>query len=153
MIEDKIKEMLKDIIDNGTEYECRDTSCIMSLSNITKDICNKCKMCQGERLWKPYKLGEAIHENFEYRKKEKWCVIKIECCPDYIITLKNEHNKNELYFESYQKEECEKWVEKHTKKTWLEEICENMKKIILKKNLNISTILQNMKLKKFAKRY
>ena len=29
MTEDKIKEMLKDIVNNGAEYKYRDTSCII----------------------------------------------------------------------------------------------------------------------------
>lgn len=106
----EIENMLLDIINNGAEYECRP---IGKCSH-----CVKCRLCD----WRDYKLGDKIHDNFEYSKKEKWCVIKIECCPDYIITLKNEYNKNETYFESYQKEECEKWIKEHTKKTWFDEI-------------------------------
>lgn len=54
MTEDKIKEMLKDIVDNDTEYEFT-----------YKDY-------NGDYVpWIPFKLGYEIRDDYEYRKVEK----------------------------------------------------------------------------------
>lgn len=74
--------------------------------------------------WKPYKLGEEIHSDWEYRKIEQW----------YVYSYKENTKKYTMLNIAYQvgdlniieipfvgtKEECEKWIEEHTKKTWLE---------------------------------
>lgn len=102
MADEKIKTMLKDIIDNGAEYECRS---ILEYQDIAE--------------WKPYKLGEGINSNYEYRKVEKWYVVK-ETNQTFTICLYEKAKQyNPIYFEGL-KEQCEKWIEEHTKKTWLE---------------------------------
>ena len=123
MTEDKIKEMLKDIVNNGAEYEYRNTFCNIgcTLLKITKDLCNKCKMCPGEKsLWKPYKLGDEIKQNFTYRKVEKWYVVKVDGNKSMTIDeeIFNHHYlKNAALFCSNSKEDCVKWIEENTKKT------------------------------------
>lgn len=54
---------------------------------------------------------------YEYRKVEKWYVVEFE---DGHFQIENTKKYMDVLFEG-SKEECEKWLEEHTKKTWLEE--------------------------------
>lgn len=114
MTEEHIKEMLNGIINNGEKWECRALPhCGICFEEHCQTLC--------AHKWQPYKLGDEIHADWEYRKVETWCVFK---CKDNIYLrgkkeiLENDHI--ELIFEGT-KEECEKWIEEHTKKSWLEE--------------------------------
>lgn len=105
MTENEIKEMLKDIIDNGAEYEytCKDSN---------GDYCP----------YRKYKLGMEIYSYCEYRKVENWYVY-LESDGSYILLRKRRIGKtifDKIIFEGTE-EECKKWIEEHTKKTWLEE--------------------------------
>lgn len=64
MTEEQIKEMLNGIINNGEEWEGR--------PKYANDCDHWCSLCyiSGKCLWQPYKLGDEIHDNWEYRKKE-----------------------------------------------------------------------------------
>lgn len=96
------REMIADIVNNGAEYEC-------SFKGVYT------------HSWVPYKLGDKIyHEYWEYRKVEKYIVF-YNMNMELEIGLKSKHpNLKNFEFEG-SKEECEKWVEEHTKKTWLKE--------------------------------
>lgn len=104
MTDSEIKEMLKDIIDNGAEYEFR------------------WLRTDGWSDWKPYRLGEEILYNdsrYEYRKIEKWYVY-LQSDGSYIFLreLGKKTIFDKIMFEGT-KEECEKWIKEHTK-SWLE---------------------------------
>lgn len=114
MTENEIKEMYKSLA-NGDDWECKCNG---------YNNCTHCEVgfCPDEN-WRPYKLGEAIHENFEYRKIEKWCV-----------TTQKEIFELDL-LKSYEtpifvgsKKECEKWIKGYMNKTWLEEKLNEMRK-------------------------
>lgn len=112
MIEKEIKEMLKDIIDNGAEYVFR------------------WLRTDGWSDWKPYKLGEEILCNdsrYEYRKVEKWCVVKETNQTFTICPYEKAKQYNPIHFEG-SKEQCEEWVEEHAKKTWFEKILKEKRK-------------------------
>lgn len=110
MTENEIKEMLKDIIDNGAEYEytCKDSN---------GDYC----------LYRKYKLGMEIYSYYEFRKVEKWYVIHegktedgdIVYCRQSTFEKYYASLNKEIFFKGTE-EECKKWIEEHTKKTWLE---------------------------------
>lgn len=119
MTESEIKLMLKDIIDNNAEYECK--------PNFDCDV--NCKRCRYEWYcnWRPYKLGDEIHPGWEYRKVEKWYIYK-SITEANGFTKGNDgfwycsvRYKDEHTIFSGSEEECEKWIKEHTKKTWLEE--------------------------------
>lgn len=115
MIEEQIKEMLNGIINNGEKWEGRP-----KYANVCDQKCSLCHI-SGKCLWQPYKLGDEIHADWEYRKVETWCVFK---CKDniYLRGKKEilENDRIELIFEGT-KEECESYIKEHTKKSWLEE--------------------------------
>lgn len=109
MTEKQIKEMLSGIINNGEKWE---------YTHIDRN---------GDYTpWKLYKLGEAIYENWEYRKVEKWYVESTDRDKEgRIIFSVVSHQPlldSNIYFVGT-KEECEKWIKDHTQKTWLEENC------------------------------
>lgn len=106
MTENEIKEMYKSIA-NGDKWECKCNG---------NNTCSQCEIgtCLDE-TWRPFKLGEAIHENFEYRKVEKWCVTTMK----EIIKLDLLKSYDTPIFVG-SKEDCEEWKKEHTK-TWLEE--------------------------------
>lgn len=110
MTENEIREMVKDVLLNDALYEGKHplTHCI----NSEKDGCSECGKC-----WSKYKIGDEVHSDWEYRKVEKYCVIKLE--HDYLITLKNDMNGYEYCFEGTE-EECKHWVEENIKDTWLD---------------------------------
>lgn len=116
MTEAEMKEMLLDIINNGAEYEYKhpETHCIQSE---TKG-CNNCGKC-----WSKYKLGYEIHLDWKYRKVEKWYVV--ENPYGFSIERDSKFETDPCREFEGSKEACEKWVEEHTKKTWLEEYIED----------------------------
>lgn len=64
MTEENIKEMLNGIINNGEKWECR---CLK------QECCSDCDYsCVKNKIWQSYKLGNAIHDDWEYRKVETW---------------------------------------------------------------------------------
>lgn len=109
MTENEIKEMLLDIINNGAEYECRFEG-------------DRGDPPFNNKEWIPYNLGEEIHIDWGYRKVEKWYVFDYED-NDYRIFKDNDDCAVPCVFEGT-REECEKWVEVHTK-SWLEEYIKN----------------------------
>lgn len=113
MTEEQKKEMLNGIINNGEKWEGRCTKKLFCFNNYNTP-------CEDNHKWQPYKLGDEIHDDWEYRKVETWYVFKN--VNFQYETLKNKVGRNidKLVFEGT-KEECEKWIEEHTKKTWLEE--------------------------------
>lgn len=112
MTEEQIKEMYLEIINNSEKWECRCQK---------QECCSDCAFsCIENKIWQPYKLGEGIHEDWEYRKVEKWYVVKETNQTFNICPYEKAKQYNPIHFEGT-KEECEKWIEEHTKKTWLEE--------------------------------
>lgn len=115
MTKNEIKEMYKSLA-NGDDWECKCNG---------HNTCSQCEIevCPYE-TWQPYKLGEAIRENFEYRKVETWYVVSTDRDKEgHIIFNVVSHQPlldSNIYTEGT-KEECEKWIKEHTKKTWLEE--------------------------------
>lgn len=109
----EIKVMLKDIIDNDVQYECRPNTILLS---------NPPQFPE----WEEYRLGDEIHSDWEYRKVEKWYVY-LESDGSYVTS--NEHRIGDTIFDKVvfedSKEACEKWVEENTKKTWLEDAIES----------------------------
>lgn len=89
MTENEIKEMLKDIIDNGAEYEFR------------------WHTAYGWSDWKHYELGNKICDRYEYRKVEKWYVVKETDQTFNISPYERAIRYNPIHFEGT-KEECEK---------------------------------------------
>lgn len=97
MTEEKIKEMLNGIINNGEKWEYR--------------WCT----ADGWSNWKEYKLGYEIYDGYEYRKVEKnktWLEESMELqgyisfppgCPDY--------EKKKICFKKGAKEVCKKILE------------------------------------------
>lgn len=112
MTDEQVKSMLKDIINNGSEYECKPNF------ECDTDGCDICRY-KGYCDWRPYKLGDEIHPDWEYRKVEKWYVFDYED-NDYRIFKDDIDCAVPVVFEG-SKEACEKWVKEHTKKIWLEE--------------------------------
>lgn len=111
MTDEQIKKMLNGIINNDEKWE---------YTHIDRN---------GDYTpWKPYKLGNEIHDNWEYRKVEKWYVESTDRDKEgHIIFSVVSHQPlldSNIYFEGT-KEECEKWIKEHTQKTWLEEYLEN----------------------------
>ena len=107
MTEEQKKEMLNGIINNGEKWECRKVVTTVAFGvDLHSD-------------WLPYKLGDEIHSNWEYRKVEKWYVVKETNQTFTICSYEKAKQYNSIHFEG-SKEECEKWVEEY-KKTWLEE--------------------------------
>lgn len=114
MTEDKIKEMYKSLA-NGDEWECKPNA-------ICAEECQpKCDLCD----WRPYKLGDEIIPDWEYRQIEKWYVVKETNQTFSICPFEKAKQYNPIYFEG-SKEECEKWIKENTKKTWLEERLEKV---------------------------
>lgn len=108
MTENEIKAMLKDIIDNGAEYE-------YTYLDRNGDY----------RPYQKYKLGNEIFSNYEYRKVEMWCVFDFGD-NDY-RTFKDDTNCAVPCVFEGTKEECEKWIEEHTK-TWLKKTLNEKRK-------------------------
>lgn len=105
MTEEQIKEMLNGIINNGEKWEC-----IPPFKQEPRGMSAHC--------WQPYKLGDEIHNDYEYRKIKTWFVYghvnNFKLTSEFDTTLNIWHKGS--------KEECEKWIEENTKKkTWLEE--------------------------------
>lgn len=112
MTENEIKEMLNGIINNDEKWECR--------KEIGYDQIDELYIYSE---WKPYKLGDEIRSDYEYRKVEKYIVffnmnINLE------IGLKSKHSNLKSFEFEGTKEECEQWVKDHSK-TWLEEYIKN----------------------------
>ena len=103
MREEQIKSMLNGIINNGEKWEYR--------------WCT----ADGWSNWKEYKLGDRIFDDYEYRKVETWYVMYSPTNPSGYYCNCIWNGEDTKYFESTSKEECEKWIEEHTKKSWLEE--------------------------------
>lgn len=100
MREDEIKNMLSDIINNGADYEYK-----------RKD--------EGFIKWLPYKLGNEISDEYEYRKVTKFVVVMIN--GKYVIYTKSlfKDNKVKIYFESTSEKECGDWIIEHS--NWINE--------------------------------
>lgn len=64
MTDEQIKEMLNGIINNGEKWECRPIE-IEDYVDISSDD------------WQPYKLGDEIHADWEYRKVKTWLEEKL----------------------------------------------------------------------------
>lgn len=62
MTDEQIKEMLNGIINNGEKWECRECNELDTRTDLNKH----------KFEWQPYKIGEGIHEDWEYRKVETW---------------------------------------------------------------------------------
>lgn len=110
---DKLKEfndMLLDILQNGAEYE------VSYLDKTDYD-------------WKysPYEpfdyLTMHYNEDAEYRKKEKWYVFDYDD-NDYRIFKDDADCAVPCVFEGT-KEECEDWIKRHSKKSWLKNYLDN----------------------------
>ena len=118
MTEEQIKEMLNGIINNGEKWECRP---IIKANNA---IDLEEKQNRYNFKYEPYKLGDEIHDDWEYRKVETLYVASTDRDEEgHIIFSIVSHQPlldSNTYFKGT-KEECEKWIEEHTKKTWLEE--------------------------------
>lgn len=108
MTEEQKKEMLNGIINNGEKWECRQKTGYDPIDEL-----------YTYTEWQPYKLGDDIHNDYEYRKIKTWFVY------DYVNNFKltSEFDTTLNAWHKGTKEECEKWIEEHTKKTWLEENC------------------------------
>lgn len=99
MRENEIRNMLSDIINNNAEYEYK-----------RKDV--------GFIKWLPYKLGEEISDEYEYREVIKYVVVKPD--GEYSVGLKSVLSlKAKIYFESTSEEECKKWIADHS--NWINE--------------------------------
>lgn len=60
MTEEQIKEMLNGIINNGEKWEGRKKTGYDPIDEL-----------YTYTEWQPYKLGDEIHDDYEYRKVEK----------------------------------------------------------------------------------
>lgn len=90
MTEKAMKEMLADIINNNYQYEVK-----------------------KHDKWVPYKLGEEINFDYDYRKVDYCYVYAMAIGKPYIISNSGLGN----YIFKGTKEECENWV---SKQTWFE---------------------------------
>ena len=104
-------------------------------------------MCPSERLlWRPYKLGDEIHNEYEYRRVEKQCVttqreiFELDLLKSYETSIFIGSKEN---YEQYFKEE-------YTKKTWLEE---NYRKGIGLRMAQMLIRFMQIRLKKSVKRF
>lgn len=64
MTETKMGEMIADIINNDARYEVK--KCNRECNVSDDDLYCDC----GNKKWVPYKLGDEIHLDWEYRKVE-----------------------------------------------------------------------------------
>lgn len=117
MTDEEIKEMLNGIINNGEKWECRPVIKANNAFDLEE------KQNRYNFKYEPYKLGEEIHKDWEYRKVEVWCVFQWYKSGNYHLQRTEILNDNYDYIIMFEgtKEECEKWIEYHTNKTWLDE--------------------------------
>lgn len=97
MTEKEKRNMLQSVI-NGDEWECRE--------NMTSEFDEP-----SYTDWKPYKLGEAIHDDWQYRKALT-CYI-YESLAGKLSLHMNSHIKSNLVFTGSESE-CIKWILDHT---------------------------------------
>lgn len=118
MTNSDIREMISDIVNNNAEYEVKKCN---RQCNVVDDGLYCC--CEYKK-WIPYKLGDEIHSDCEYRKVEKWYVY--ESGDTYETrTYKTEPLPKgcEKYTHLFEgtKEECDEWIKENNNKTWLDE--------------------------------
>lgn len=114
MTDEHIKEMLNGIINNDEKWE---------YTHIDRN---------GDYTpWKPYKLGDEIHDDWEYRKVETWYVLYGNDCYPYYIDKSVMDGEN--IFSQAQKKNAKNGLKNiHRKLGW-----KNILKIILQNILNI----------------
>lgn len=119
MTEEQIKEMLNGIINNDEKWEYR--------------WCT----ADGWSSWKDYKLGYEIYDNYEYRKVDVWYVLEDDRYDNNFLlqNYKGDPIYNPIRFVGT-KEACEKFIQDHTKKTWMEERKSCLSVSFGKKNIN-----------------
>ena len=105
MTEDKIKQMLKDIIDNGARYGYIPVN--------TKRTSNSPQTSK----FKEYHLGEEINPEYKYIKIQLFYVW--DSSEGYIINDIDDQPFDCMFKGTY--EECKEWIEKKANKSWLEE--------------------------------
>lgn len=111
MTEKQIKEMLNGIINNGEKWECRPKGyyCSEEQKYVDKqcdyDACGH--TCRDDCYddWHPYKLGDEIHKDWEYRKEE--------------------HTKK-TWLEEYLDFNCDSKIEAHNFKIDIKNVCKKI---------------------------
>lgn len=102
MKEEEIKNMLSDIINNNAEYE-------------GKPAAKSGKTFPPKYyLWKPYKLGDEVHPDWDYRKVETWYVVNYHARKTFMVinqeTFHRHFLPNDALYQSRSEEDCEKWI-------------------------------------------
>lgn len=92
MTNEEIKEMYKSLA-NGDDWEYK-----------RKDF--------GFIKWLPYKLGEEIYPDCEYRKAPIWYVYKCAVPFEFGCTTVCPKKENDIVFKG-KKSDCDKWIEDH----------------------------------------
>lgn len=114
---------------SGVKWECRckgDRSC---------SDCEIGRTCPDEN-WRPYRIGEAIHPDFEYRQcLDSWVVNRHKGDNDfvikYIVVSDEEFNKNWKSFGYYHhgtEKECLEYVKDHQEESWFNDVLDEMLK-------------------------
>lgn len=99
MTKDEYKEMLKDILNNGAEYEWK----------TTRSVANT--------VWEPFDITDGYNQYYEYRKKisKNWKVYRALSTQQYYKTDGPRVLDTEKCFFEGTEEECDKWIEEQSK--------------------------------------
>lgn len=111
-----IEGLLKNEIWEAKPLYCK-AACPVGCSMNRKN----CDRVYDYMQWKRVKLGDAIHDNYEYRKLETWYIVNHETQGLQIaqkisdeLWLEISKNSSIIFFQGTL-EECKLWVEKHSK--------------------------------------